>query len=423
MQDKKQWASEQVRQIRRLIEKRRGNQAYARYNDLRPELAKYTDQRTLDALATETDRANREFGEAVDRAKQQTTRILSLLAQNQVEEAYDAFNSVEADLRFYLAPPEYESIKTRVESSNSVLQGKKKDALHIVKVMDRLIVRKRGDSAYQTFSRNNSFLAAYLNPATYKRATERADAARIDYEKNCKSAQTLEAKLYSLINRDHVLDAHETFGKRYNYLETYLDKIHVIRLKTAITQSYDAFMAERKKARAVASTLMRMIRRRQAVEANAEFNRCEYALARYLPSNEYLEIVAKITKGYNSTLRGRKEAEEATEAIRKLIEQDEVAYAYTTFKEMRPTLEQYTTDDHFTALETEVAYAWGEQEKKVKQAREYEKKLRQLVAKKRTSDAYEDFRKHRHVLAKYLDTQSFTDLESTIVEAYKKKRG
>jgi hypothetical protein len=423
LQERKKWAFEQVKQIRRLIEKRRGNQAFARYKDIGPELAKYVDQRTIDALAKETDRANREFNEAVDRAKQQITRILSLLAQNQVEEAYDAFNSVEADLRFYLEPSEYESIKTRVEASNSALKGKKKDALAIVKSMDRLIDRKRGDSAYQTFSRNNSFLVMYLNPATYKKVSRRAEAAKTDFEKNYKSTQNLEEKLYGLIKRDRFLDAHEMFGKKRDYLETYLDKNRFVRLKTAVAESYDAFMAERKKARAVASALKRMIRRHKSVEANAEFNRCEKTLSRYLPSDEYLEIVAKVTKGYNSTLRGRKEAEEAADAIRQLLEQDEIAFAYTTFKEMRPTLEQYTSTDHFTALETEVAYAWGEQEKKVKQAREYAKKLRQLVSKKRTSDAYKDFRKHRHVLAKYLDSQSFTDLESTIVEAYKKKQG
>jgi hypothetical protein len=410
LQERKQRASEQVRQIRRLIEKRRGNQAYADFNDRRPELARYVDAKTIDALATETDRANREFNEAVDRASRQITRILGFIAQNQVEEANDAFNSAEADLRFYLKQEEYEGIKTRVEASKSVLQGKKKEALAIVKDMDRFIDRKRGDSAYQIFSRNDSFLVVYLNPATCKKAGARAEAAKNDHEKNRKSAQTLEEKLYRQITRDHVLDAQETFGKKRDVLETYLDKSRFVRLKTAIAVSYNAFMAERKKARAIASALMRMIRRRQGVEANKEFDLHERTLARYLPSDEYLEIAANVTKAYQSTLRGRTEAKESAAAIRQLLEQDEVAYAYSTFKEMRPTLEQYTSDDQFTALETEVVYAWSAREKKVRQAREYAKKLRQLVAKNRTADAYKKFRLHHQVLAKYLEAQSFADL-------------
>ncbi|MBN1128176.1 MAG: hypothetical protein JXA71_04285 [Chitinispirillaceae bacterium] len=421
LQVRKQWASEQVKQIRRLIEKRKGNHAYAQFKKMRPELANYCDPKTLDALATVTDRANREFEEAAGRAREQAARILALLDRDNAEEAYDAFNAAGADLRFYLDAPEYESLAKRVEASNSALQGKKKDALHIIKTMDKLINRNRGDSAYQTFRQNDSFLAVYLGSSTYKKAGARAAAAKTDFEKKCGSAQTLEKKLYAQINRDRVLDAYETFRKRRDYLETYLDRSRFVRLKTAVTVSYDAFMAERKKARALVTALMRMIRKRQAVEAKAEFNRCEQTLARYLPSDEYREIVANVSKGYNSTLRGREEAEEATDAIRQLLEKDEIAYAYATFREMRPTLEQFTSHDRFTALETEVSYAWGEREKKVKHAREYAKELKQLVSKKRTSDAYKRFRQHRQALAKYLDSQSFSDLESMIVDAYKKR--
>jgi hypothetical protein len=421
-QGRKQLALEQVKAIRRLIEKRRGNEAFVRYTNARIELSKYIDSKTFDALAKETERANREFEEDVSRARQYIDRVLAMLAQNQVEEAYEAFNSVEADLRRFLKPSEYDSIKTRIEASKSAIKGKKKEALAIVKTMDKYIDRKRGDSAYQTLIKNNSFLAAYLNPDTYKKVSDRADAAKTDFEKNSNTARDLEGKLYKQLKRDRVLDAHELFGKKRDYLETYLDKKRFVQLKTAISKSYDTFMKEQKKARAVVSALVRMIRRNKGVEANAEFNRCEKKLSRYLPSDEYLEIVAKVTKGYNSTLQGRTDAKEASDAIRQLLKQDEAGYAYVTFKEMKSTLERYMSSDKFTALETKVADAWAEREKKVKQAREYAKKLRQLVAKKKTTEAYRDFRKNRHVLAKYLDEAAFTELKNTVVDAYKKGR-
>jgi signal transduction histidine kinase len=105
-----------------LLDRSRIEEANAQFQDIKKRLkTDLADDKRFSALK---DRLSDAYADL--RAKQQITRILSLLAQNQVEEAYDAFNSVEADLRFYLEPFEYESIKTRVEASNSALKGKKK---------------------------------------------------------------------------------------------------------------------------------------------------------------------------------------------------------------------------------------------------------------------------------------------------------
>jgi superfamily II DNA or RNA helicase len=103
-----------------------------------------------------------------------------------------------------------------------------------------------------------------------------------------------------------------------------------------------------------------------------------------------------------------------------LIDQDQIPYAYATFKEMRSLLERYTSNDAFSALETEVNYARKEYEKKAEHCRQYAKELNRLVKTNKGTTAFRKFRSHRRELEKYLDQETFAELKKSIYEAYKK---
>lgn len=420
VQERKDKAASMVAQIRRLIEKKQGKQAAALYAQNRADLARWVDSQTRAALAAEADRANKEHQAAESRIRQSAARLRAMLAQKKTEEAYAAFNAQESDLRFYLDTADFAVLEKQVESANSALQEKKQQALHIVKTLDRFLDAKRGDSAYAIFSRNRTFLAAHLNAETYAKAADRAAAGRGEREKNCRTAAAHEKNLYGVLNSGRVLEAEASFDKQRDFLETYLDKTAFTNLDAAVAAARDAFIAERKKARAVADALRRMIRQYQGVEAQAEFKRSEGTLRRFLPPNEYQSITAVVTSGYNSTLKGRHDAEEAAAAVRELIANDEIPYACATFAEMRQLLGRYLSSDKFTVLETEVAYYRNEHEKTVRRVERYAKSLRQLVVDNKAVDAYKNFSLHRSELNKCLDAQEFADLESTIKSAYQK---
>jgi hypothetical protein len=420
LQERKQWSASQVKQIRRLIKRHRGNQAFELFNSTRSELVNYVDEKSLAALGKEVSRANLDYAKEVDKARQDADRIRSLLAQNRIEDAYNSFSSLEANLRLYCTLDEFENIKRQVEGSNSALQGKKREALRTLKNIDGLIDRKWGDSAYNTFYQNNDLLSSFLSTDTYKGAADRVEVAKNDFQKNGKKAQNLETSLWDLLREDRTLAASEKFDEQRAFLEHYLGNSGFTRLKTSVGASYNAFMVERKKAQAIVVTLRRMIKQFKGVEAQAEFYSNQRTFERYLPQDEYLEMVAMVEKAYNGTLQGRKEANETADAIRNLIANDEMLFAYSTFKEMKPTLERYTSEKDFTALETEVEYAREEYGKKVKQAKEYAKELKQLIGDKNPGAAYKGFRSHRRELEKYLDAQTFSDLEAAVREAYNK---
>jgi hypothetical protein len=420
LQERRQWAASQVKQIRKYIQKGRGNQAFDLYRATREKLTLDIDEKNIIALDRDVNRANAAYNDAVDRAQKKAADIRSLLGANRIEEACDAFNASEADLRSYCREKEFNDLRKQVESSNKALKGKKREAMRIVKTMDGLIQKEQGDTAYKIFSANDALLSEYLAPATYKNAANRAEAAKKEFAKKRRNAQNIEKNLLDQLRQNRVLSASKRFDNERELLEHYLDKNRYIRLKTAIAASSDAFMKERKKAQAIVVSLRKMIRDYKGVEAEAEYSRRERTFARYLPSEEYRDITAMVEKAYNSTVQGRNEAKETADAIRQLIDQNEITYACATFKEMRPVLERYTSNDAFSALETEVNYAREEYEKKTKQCQQYAKELNRLVKSNKGTTAFRKFRSHRRELEKYLDQETFAALKESVYEAYKK---
>jgi hypothetical protein len=418
LQERRDQAAAAMKEIRKLIEKRRGDIAYSQFLSVKGSLDGYADPKAVAALGAAVAKANGRYFAEKSRAEQQEGRLRSLVAQKQVEDAYAAFDTLEPDLRFYLTEKRFQDVKALVEQSNEVLQGKKKEALRIVKTVNGLIEDERGDSAFTVFTANRTFLSTYCGASTVTATARRVDRAKADYARNCEKAKSLGKKLQKMAHDKHEEAANNEFDDRRDFLEHYLGAYEFARVKTAVSVPYEAFLTERKKARALVATLEHMIKQRQGVEARVEFERNDRILGRYLPAKEYLEIATEVTAGYDKTVQGRREAASARGKIRSLLADGKITEAHRVYQDTRPTLELYMSSADYSRLQTEVTYAWEEQEKKVRQAREYAKTLRQLVAKKHYWDAYKGFRFNRRDLAEYLDAQEFADLQAAIEGSY-----
>jgi hypothetical protein len=422
LQDKRQWALSQARQIKRLIEKNRGNQACARFQETRAELAEYLDAKTLVSLDTSVARANGAYTAAQSRAETGAARIRALIVQNQIEDAYAAFDTSETDLETYLAPNAFSALKTLVEKFNGELQGKKQDALRTAGSIDRLIDRKDGDSAFAVFRQNDAVLAKYLKAATYKAVAARAAKAKDDWEKNDRQAMAVLTRIKDLLDRDKVEAAYDDFDDKRDFLEHYLDRVSFGRLETAVRAPYEFFLQKRKQARTTVSVLRRMIGRNQGTEARAEFESWDRDLGNYLPAEEYTDIKARIAQAYSKSVLGRRDAKATSDKIRRLLNGDRTTDAYRIFQDSRSDLELYSSKFDFDRLQTEVISAYDEQEDKRKQAKDYAKKLRQLVSKNKLLDAYKGFATNRRTLSEWLDAEEFNDLDTTVVGTYEKAK-
>jgi hypothetical protein len=422
LQERRQWAASQARQIKRLIEKKHGNEAYARFQQARAELAEYTDAKTFSSLDTCAARAGRAYAAARSRAEAGAARIRTMIVQNQVEDAYAAFDTLESDLEFYLEPNAFSAIKTLVEKFNSALQDKKQEALRTTGAINRLIDHNLGDSAFVLFKQNDASLSKYLKGQTYKAVAVRAANAKEDWEKNCRQVKALLTGLRELLDRDRVEAAYGEFDDKRDFLEHYLDKVSFARLETAVRAPYEFFQQKRKQARSTVSVLRRMIGQNRGTEARAEFESWDRDLGQYLPAEEYTDIKTRIAQAYSKSVSGRRDARAVSDKIRRLLNQGMATEAYKIFQDARSNVELYSSKFEFDRLQTEVLSAYDEQEDKRKQVKEYAKKLRQFVSKNKLWDAYQGFEANRRTLREWLDAEDFSDLENTVVGTYEKAK-
>lgn len=422
LQERKQWALSQVRQIQRLIEKNRGNQANAMFQESRAELAGYVEAKTLSSLDISVERANRAYEAARSRTETNAARIRSMIVQNQVEDAYAAFDTSESDLEFYLDPGAFSAIKTLVEKFNSALQDKKQEALRTTGTINRLIDRNLGDSAFTLFRQNDAFLLKYLKGQTYKAVAARAAHAKEDWEKNCRQAQALSARLKNLLERDRPEAAYGEFDDKRDYLQHYLDKVSFARLETSVRVPYEFFLQKRKQARTAVSVLKRMIGQNQSVEAKDEFERREKELGHFLPAEEFTDIKTRVAQAYAKSVSGRRDAKAMAGRIRNLLGDGRITEAYRLYQDSRSSLELYCSKSEFVSLQNEVISTYDEQEDKRKLVKDYAKKLKQLVSKNKLWVAYKGFKTSRRTLSEWLDPEDFNDLENTVVGTYEKAR-
>jgi hypothetical protein len=414
------WASSMVHQIRGLVDQNKGNMAREQYQNARAELRKYVDSKTIADLDSVVARADRKYTAAKARAERHASSLREMIVQKRIEEAYAAFDTLENELRFYLEANEFAAIKTLVEKFNDQLHDKRGDALRIAGTINRFIEQNQGDSAYGLFIRRDAYLAEFLNAKTYKAVASRAARAKTDFEGSGTQAQALAQKLRGMVKEGRPEAAYAAFDNKRDFLRHYLDKADFVRFESDVRVPYEAFLQKRKGALAVVSIIKRMLWQNKSVEARAEYVKNEATLSRFLPREEYTEVKTKVEHAYNAAITGRREAHTTAAGIRQLVGKGKLANAYRAFQDSRQTLEMYLSEAEFTGLQNEVVSAYDELEDKRKQVKEYAKKLRQFVARNKLWDAYKGFKLNRVALRKYMDADSYTDLENTVVSAYNK---
>lgn len=421
-QERNRWAASIIKQIHGLIRGQRGDSAFVLLGSTRPELQKYIDQPTLLKVDTDANLANQDYIRKKAAAERNAALVITLLDQKRTEDAGSAFDTLESDLRFYCRPAAFDAIKTRVEASNNLLKDKKGEAQRTVASINSLIAALRGDSASVLFSRNSTFLINFCTAATYKKTSERVEHAKKEYDKNIHDAHNLSARLKAMALHDREeVAAYEQFKEKRAYLAHYLDKNSFSSLEAVLRAPYDAFMTQRKEAHVFAAALKRMLRDGQYSIAKFQFDQNNKQLGRYLPADEYVEIMTRVATSYSNSIHGRKAANATAGKIRDLLHENRASDARTAYKESREMLEKYLPQAEFESLQTEVSATWEAQEKTVIQARNYARLLKSRLAKSHSAEACRDFAANRDGLSEYLDAQTFADLETAMTEACNRK--
>jgi hypothetical protein len=301
--EKRRQAIRSADNIKYLINKKEGLNAFASYQQYLPMLKEYLEPRVCAKLEKAVIQAKAEYESNVAHAQSTVHKIEGLLVKKRIEEAYAAFDANESAFKMYLDDKTFIDLKKRVEQSNSLFQRQKSDAFRIVGALNRLIAQDEGDSAYKVFRQNDVFLSEYLNAQNHSETKSRVARARADYGRNCKIADTLAAKLQALVKYNQVQMAHIRLDEKRDFLTHYLDKATFLQLETTVRAPYEAFMQKLKEARATVSAISGMLQRHQAAAARNEFSRHRKELEHYLPADEFVLIQGKAEQSFRSGIK------------------------------------------------------------------------------------------------------------------------
>ncbi|MDD5674882.1 MAG: hypothetical protein PHC61_12000, partial [Chitinivibrionales bacterium] len=417
-QEKKRLAAATVRRIKGFIGQSRGRQALDLFDSTKAELTLSLDAKTFSSLSTLVFEANKEFIEASGRAEKAAARVRDLLVQKRIEEAGAAFDSAAGGLKTYLDPTAFNELQRQVETSDSVFQGKKKEAMQLVGTLNDLLDQKNGSLAYAQFQANKTLLTEYTTASIVSSLQARVTRADAENKANCKQAQALAARLLALLKKSSVENAYTQFDLKRDFLVRYLDPASFTKLDKALTGPYADFSQKRKKAYTLVSVLKEKIEQNQASQAYNGFFKQEEYLNKYLPATDYTAIKTQVTQAYGNSMRGRNEAHRNAAKIRGLLAGNKVAEARSLLLDSRHMLEQYLSETDFSNLQNQVSSAFDEQERKRRQVSEFADSLRTLVADNKLWDAYKNFKFTRDVLQRYLEPEAYSDLENLVVGAY-----
>ena len=298
--EKRRQAARSADNIKYLINRKEGLNAFAGYQQDLPLLKEYLEPRVCAKLEKEVNQAKAEYESNVAQAQSIVRKIEGLLVKKLVEEAYGVFDAHESAFKMYLDNKTFIDLKRRVEQLNSMFQRQKSGAFRIVGAINRLVAQDEGDSAYKVFHQNDAFLAEYLNAPNYSETRTRTLRARADYIKNCRIADTLAGKLQALVKRNQAQMAHIRLDEKRDFLEHYLDKAAFSRLESTVRLPYEAFMRKLKEARTRVSAINGMLQRHQAVAARDEFYQHRKELEQYLPADEFVLIQGRVDQSSRS---------------------------------------------------------------------------------------------------------------------------
>jgi len=163
----KRWASDMVDEIRWFIDKNQGNEAVALLGKVRPELALYLEPIALKAIDSTTTKANNQYLAAKALAGKNLLRLDGLLDKKKFEEAYALFKELRPALEPYLPEATFTNLRNEVTNAYDEVQDKKNRAHDYAKELKDLVWDKKFKEARQGFWENQKSLKQYLDPQTY----------------------------------------------------------------------------------------------------------------------------------------------------------------------------------------------------------------------------------------------------------------
>ncbi len=163
----KRWAADMVEDIQWHIDENKGPQAGELYEKMKPELSLYLEGAVMKSLDSAVVAGEKNYLAAKSLAEKNVKRLGKLLDRKRFEDAYTLFKELRSSMEPYLQESTFSNLRNEVTNAYEELQDKKNRARDYADELKDLVWDKKFKEAKQGFQENRKSLKQYLDAQTY----------------------------------------------------------------------------------------------------------------------------------------------------------------------------------------------------------------------------------------------------------------
>ncbi len=163
----RRWAFGIMEEIKDHIEQKQGEQAFSILEKTKPQLSLYIDKSELSSLEASAAEAKKQYRADKALAKKNTKRLYGLLDKKRFEEAYTLFKDLRDGLEPYLSETTFINLRNEVTNAYDEYVEKKARAEDYAEELRDLVEDKKKKEARSNFLSNRKSLKQYLDPAAF----------------------------------------------------------------------------------------------------------------------------------------------------------------------------------------------------------------------------------------------------------------
>jgi hypothetical protein len=163
----KKWTEDMIHELHWFIDHEKGDQAMTHLKKVRPELSLYIETSVLSSLDSVATKAYNDFFTAKKLAEKNALRLRALLKKKRFEEAFTLFQELKPNLEQYLADTAFAGVSNEVTGAYDELKEKKKGAENFADRLKGLIDNNNPKEARKEFTENRKTLKQFLDPKSF----------------------------------------------------------------------------------------------------------------------------------------------------------------------------------------------------------------------------------------------------------------
>jgi hypothetical protein len=419
LQDKKQWAKLERREIEEMVASGQGGNARARFDKNKRELATYLPGGALTALERSVTQAYAGYLKRRSAAFATADQIRAMLAQYRVTAASELFKQNQERLQADLDDAAiYANLNRDVDAAVAELQQKKAWAGRYIGGIYVLIEQSQGVEAYARYQQGVDSLRKYSARTSLDSVAAAATRSRDEFLQNRAQARSTAAHIQQLLRGNQVQASYTQFQQAQPLLDHYLDDDSLYsRLSNQVSEAFRGYIDAKKRADQRLREIDGLVAKGEGLQARAALQSYRGEIEGYVEPTVLKLLETNVARAESEYRANQAKAGRDADEIRRQIGQGKTDEAYAQYRFQREALRRYLDEQIYTQFSNMVETSYRNLLAKRAEARTREREVTALIRREEGVAAAARFSQVTALLTEYLDPTALADLESSVRSA------